>query len=235
MSLQLLLFLVWLAVGYPSGAAVRGPDRSPGAVRLAAIARWHPVPDAAVLDGLEDGADPVDGIRHRPAVHRAGAGARFDHRGRRAGVRGGRAGLTVEVRIRLFAMQRQQLGWRDRPLELPDGVDHGDAWTALVASHAELGIGGGQHPFRPQRRLRGHHRAARRRRRAGSHPARRGGSAESYRRIELSPDPFPDALLLSCGHAVSSSADGAVVLFLGQTRETAGTRRARPGGRRRGH
>ena len=50
-----------------------------------------------------------------------------------------------------------------------------------------------------------------------------GGSRESYRRIELWPEPFPEALVTELRRAVSSPADGAVVLFLGQTRESAGT------------
>jgi molybdopterin synthase catalytic subunit/molybdopterin converting factor small subunit len=129
----------------------------------------------------------------------------------------------VEVRIRLFAMQRQQLGWRDRPLGLPDGSTVADAWAALVASHAELAAASGSIRFA----------------RNGAYvdtsveladgdelaliPPVAGGSTEGYRRIELWPAPFPDELLAELRQAVSSTADGAVVVFLGQTRESPGT------------
>ena len=69
----------------------------------------------------------------------------------------------MEIRVRLFAMQRQQLGWRDRLIELPDGATIGDAWRTLVASYPVLAAGGEQHPLRPQRRLRRADRALERR------------------------------------------------------------------------
>lgn len=129
----------------------------------------------------------------------------------------------MQVRIRLFAMQRQQLGWRDRPIELLDGASVGDAWASLVATYPELAAARDSIRFA----------------RNGAYvdigeglvdgdelaliPPVAGGSAEGYRRIELWPEPFPDALIVELRHDVSSSADGAVVLFLGQTRETPGT------------
>lgn len=131
--------------------------------------------------------------------------------------------MTMEVRIRLFAMQRQQLGWRDRPIELPEASTIGDAWGVLVAAYPELGGAASSIRFA----------------RNGTYaditdhladgdelaliPPVAGGSVEGYRRIELWPEPFPDALVLEVRRAVSSSADGAVVVFLGQTRESAGT------------
>ncbi len=57
-----------------------------------------------------------------------------------------------------------------------------------------------------------------------------GGSAESYRRIELWSEPFPDGIVVELRRAVSTPADGAVVVFLGQTRETRRDARDRPGG-----
>ena len=48
----------------------------------------------------------------------------------------------MEIRIRLFAMQRQQLGWRERPMEMPDGSTVADAWDALVATYPELATAG---------------------------------------------------------------------------------------------
>ena len=129
----------------------------------------------------------------------------------------------MEVRIRLFAMQRQQLGWRDRPIELPEASTIGDAWAVLVMTYPALGSAGSSIRFARN----GAYADATERLSDGDElaliPPVAGGSSESYRRIELWPEPFPDELVLEVRRAVSSSADGAVVVFLGQTRESAGT------------
>jgi molybdopterin synthase catalytic subunit/molybdopterin converting factor small subunit len=131
--------------------------------------------------------------------------------------------MSMEVHIRLFAMQRQQLGWRDRPLELPEASTIGDAWRALVTSYPVLGDAGGSIRFARN----GAYADINDRLADGDElaliPPVAGGSLESYRRIELWPEPFPNELVLEVRRAVSSSADGAVVVFLGQTRESAGT------------
>src|SRR6187549_1855342 len=38
----------------------------------------------------------------------------------------------MRITIRLFAMLRQQAGWRERELELPTSATIGDAWNALA-------------------------------------------------------------------------------------------------------
>jgi molybdopterin converting factor small subunit len=48
----------------------------------------------------------------------------------------------MEVRVRYFAMQRQQLGRRDERLELGDGATIGDAWARLVETHDVLAPAG---------------------------------------------------------------------------------------------
>src|SRR5262249_30815194 len=85
------------------------------------------------------GHHALHGVRDRAAVHRARAGARVHHRGGRACLRGGRPGLRMRIRIRLFAMQRQQLGWKDRELECPDGLTVAGAWQMLVDAYPALG------------------------------------------------------------------------------------------------
>src|SRR3990170_1082938 len=50
-----------------------------------------------------------------------------------------------------------------------------------------------------------------------------GPASGSYRRIELRDPPLDDGLLDELRHAVATEADGAVAIFLGQTRETPGT------------
>jgi len=129
----------------------------------------------------------------------------------------------MEIRVRLFAMQRQQLGWRDRPLELPERATIGDAWGVLVAAYPELGSAGSSIRFARN----GAYADTGERLTEGDElaliPPVAGGSGAAYRRIELWPEPFPDTLLAELRSAVSSAADGAVVVFLGQTRESPGT------------
>jgi MoaE-MoaD fusion protein len=129
----------------------------------------------------------------------------------------------VEIRVRLFAMQRQQLGWRDRVVEVPDAATVWDAWLALVASYPELGAAGGSIRFARN----GAYVDAAEQLAEGDElaliPPVAGGSRESHRRIELWPDAFPEALLADVRREVSSVADGAVLVFLGQTRESPGT------------
>ena len=139
--------------------------------------------------------------------------------------------------IRLFAMQRQQLGWRERAVRAARGFDRrrmrGRRWSA---TYPEPGAGRRQHPVRPQRGLR----------RtsdeplvdgdelalippvAGGSPSGRTGASSCGRR------PSPMTCWRELRRAVATTADGAVVVFVGQTRETPGTPAAGPGGCRGG-
>jgi MoaE-MoaD fusion protein len=128
----------------------------------------------------------------------------------------------VKVTIRLFAMLRQQAGWREREIDLPDGATISDAWHVLVNEVPALA---------PQRDI---VRFARNREYATADqqlsdgdelaliPPVAGG-ADSYVRLEISADPISDELLADLRRRVPTSADGAYVMFLGQTRESAGT------------
>lgn len=49
--------------------------------------------------------------------------------------------LSIRVRVRLFAMQREQAGTRSLDLELPAGATVEDAWAALVQRHPVLAPG----------------------------------------------------------------------------------------------
>ncbi len=49
--------------------------------------------------------------------------------------------MTVRVRVRLFAVQRELAGTREVPLELSDGSDVEAAWAGLVARHPVLAPG----------------------------------------------------------------------------------------------
>ena len=128
----------------------------------------------------------------------------------------------MRVKIRLFAMLRQQAGWREREVELPDKASIDDAWQLLVDETPALA---------PQR---DHVRFARNREYATADqrlsdgdelaliPPVAGG-ADSYLRLEITPNPISDKLLAELRHEVPSTVDGAYVVFVGQTRESAGT------------
>jgi len=120
-------------------------------------------------------------------------------------------------------MQRQQLGWRDRTIEVADASTISDAWQSLVVSYPVLADASSSIRFARN----GAYADAGERLADGDElaliPPVAGGSVESYRRIELWSEPFPEPLVAELRAAVSSAADGAVIVFLGQTRESAGT------------
>lgn len=128
----------------------------------------------------------------------------------------------MRVTVLVFAMQRQLLGWKRRDIELADGSTIEDAWVALVRDAPAL------EPARGSVRFARNRVYADRDEHLGDGdelaliPPVAGG-ADGYRRIELWPEPFPDTLEGELRHAMSTSADGAVVTFVGQTRETPGT------------
>lgn len=130
----------------------------------------------------------------------------------------------MTVRIRLFAMLRDRAGWRDRSLELDDGARVEDAWAALAAVAPSLG------PFRTYLRfaVNGAYAAAEQPLADGDElaimPPVAGGAGEPERllRVELTAMPIADELLAELRRTVPTAADGALVLFVGQTRETAG-------------
>lgn len=128
----------------------------------------------------------------------------------------------MRITVLVFAMQRQLLGWKRRDIELADGSTIEDAWVALVHEHPALGPSGDSVRFA----------------RNGVYADREehlgdgdelalippvAGGADGYRRIELWDEPFPDALEGDLRRAVATGADGAVVTFVGQTRESPGT------------
>ncbi len=137
----------------------------------------------------------------------------------------------MRVTIRLFAMQRAAVGWRQRAVELRGDVTVGDAWHQLIAEYPVLENG------------REHVRFARNALYADAAeplqdgdelaiiPPVAGGAADSgetsegtasLMRLELSAGSLSDDLLAELRRTVPTAADGALVLFVGQTRESAG-------------
>lgn len=131
----------------------------------------------------------------------------------------------MTVRIRLFAMLRERAGWRERSVELANGARVEDAWAAMTDVAPELG------PFRPYVRfaINGRHADAHSSLADGDElaimPPVAGGADATERllRVELTADPIADDLLGELRRTVPTAADGALALFVGQTRETAGT------------
>jgi molybdopterin synthase catalytic subunit len=130
--------------------------------------------------------------------------------------------VSLMIRVRLFAIQRELAGTREVPLELAEGADVEAAWAALVARHPVLAPG----------------RASLRFARNGDYadptttladgdevamiPPVSGGSAPT-RILELREVPFTTSILAELADALAVPEDGAVVGFLGRTRSTPGT------------
>jgi MoaE-MoaD fusion protein len=130
----------------------------------------------------------------------------------------------MHIRVRLFALQRQQLGQREVPLELPEGATIEAAWAVLAAAHPVLA------PARSSMRFA----------RNGDYvdptvalaegdelalipPVAGGADGRRARRLALGRGPIGDAEIDEMRAAVADPADGAVVVFLGHTRTSPGT------------
>jgi MoaE-MoaD fusion protein len=136
----------------------------------------------------------------------------------------------MRVTLRLFAVLRQQAGWREREFELPEGASVEDAWQALLVVQPDLA--GARNSVRfalnsayasPEDTLTQGDQLA-------IIPPVAGGTADiggsddgSYFRCELTPEPIADEFLASLRRILPTPADGALVLFVGQARETPGT------------
>ncbi|CAN5565359.1 molybdenum cofactor biosynthesis protein MoaE [soil metagenome] len=134
----------------------------------------------------------------------------------------------MQVTVRLFAMLRERAGWRERDLELAQGATVGDAWAALVA--AAPAVAGFSGVVRFARN--GRYAPLDERLQAGDElaviPPVAGGAAggphedESLLECRLTDQPIDDDLLGELRRSVPTAADGALLVFVGQTRETPG-------------
>jgi MoaE-MoaD fusion protein len=132
----------------------------------------------------------------------------------------------VHIKVRLFAVLRQQAGWRERDLELPAEASVEDAWQALVDLHPEFAAARDSIRFArngeyspPDTVLRDGDQLA-------VIPPVAGGAADEdapLRRLEIVPERITDELVAGLRREISTAADGAYVVFVGQTRETPGT------------
>jgi len=129
---------------------------------------------------------------------------------------------TIHVRLRLFAMQREQAGAREVALELPDGATVDDAWAALVELHPALAPGGSVVRFAVNADYADTAMVLADGDEVACIPPVSGGSGER-RILELRAEPFGADILAELADRLATPADGAVVGFIGRTRESAGT------------
>lgn len=149
----------------------------------------------------------------------------------------------LQVRVRLFAMQREKAGTKELRLELPLGSTVEDAWAAVVEVVPVLAPGRSSLRFAvngdysdPSRPLADGDEIA-------CIPPVSGGSGDEEARTGLdpasSPDgvsrdgrgrileiraaPFPEGLASELSERLATVEDGGVVVFIGRTRITPGT------------
>ncbi len=129
----------------------------------------------------------------------------------------------MRINVRLFAILRQQAGWRDKTIEIAQDATIEDAWLALVEIAPALA--GSREVVRFARNR--EYSAADTRLEDGDElvliPPVAGGSDDALLRVAIREEPIDDDLITELRTTVPSAADGAVVVFVGQTRETPGT------------
>jgi MoaE-MoaD fusion protein len=137
--------------------------------------------------------------------------------------------MPIRVRVRLFAIQRELAGAREVALDLAPGATIEAAWAALVENHPVLA------PGRPAVRFarNGEYADPETALADGDElaviPPVSGGGEEGepaqrpQRILELREEPFAATILTDLGDALATDSDGAIVGFIGRTRETPGT------------
>jgi molybdopterin synthase catalytic subunit len=132
----------------------------------------------------------------------------------------------IRVRIRLFAVQRELAGTRELHVELSPDSTIESAWGALVERVPALA------PGRPSVRFarNGVYASPDERLEDGDEvamiPPVSGGAVEGGEALtilELRSEPFSNGILAELGERLATAADGAIVGFIGRTRETPGT------------
>ena len=139
--------------------------------------------------------------------------------------RGGQVG-SIAVRARLFARQRELAGVREVRLELLPGATIEDGWSALAVIHPSIASGrpylrfarNGEYAEPTDVLLDGDELAC--------IPPVSGGADDRgapARYLQLRETPFGNEILADLADRLALPADGAVVAFLGVTRESPGT------------
>jgi molybdopterin synthase catalytic subunit len=138
--------------------------------------------------------------------------------------------VTIAVRVRLFAIQRELAGTREVGLELADGADVEAAWTALAGRFPVLAPGRASLRFarngdyaEPGTVLEDGDEVAMIPPVSGGAGTAGGGGKGRHRILELRSEPFDLSILAELADALALDGDGAVVGFVGRTRSTPGT------------
>lgn len=135
------------------------------------------------------------------------------------------APATIQVTVRLFAMLRERAGWRERSIDISASGSIEDAWQAVAVLVPELAgyrsvirfARNGRYAPPEEQLSDGDQLALIPPVAGGAHPAVR------HVRCELTEAPISDDLLSELRRTVPTDADGALVMFVGQTRDTPGT------------
>jgi molybdopterin synthase catalytic subunit len=140
--------------------------------------------------------------------------------------------MTIAVRIRLFAVQRELAGTREVRVDLPDGSDVEVAWNALVGRFPVLAPGRASLRFArngdyadPTTILADGDEVAMIPPVSGgaAGTAGRAGAPAGNRILEVRDEPFGASILGELADRLAVPEDGAFVGFLGRTRSTPGT------------
>jgi molybdopterin synthase catalytic subunit len=135
----------------------------------------------------------------------------------------------MQIRIRLFAIQRELAGTREHALELADGATIADAWDGLVAAFPALGPGRASVRFARNGAYADATTALDDGDEVAMIPPVSGGAAGmgrgagTHRILELRPDALGASILTELTDRLATDEDGAVVGFVGRTRATPGT------------
>ena len=139
-------------------------------------------------------------------------------------------GAGVRVSVRLFAIQRELVGRRVVPLELAAGATVETAWLALVESNPALAPGrpsvrfarNGEYADPTTAVADGDEIAIIPPVSGGAGDPRASGRQDAATIVELRAAPFGLDILADLADRLATPADGAVVGFIGRTRETPG-------------
>jgi molybdopterin synthase catalytic subunit len=137
--------------------------------------------------------------------------------------------MTLHVRVRLFAIQRELAGAREVALDLGDGATIEDAWSSLVARYPQLAPGRSYVRFARNAAYAPADTVLADGDEVAMIPPVSGGSGEpddgaaASRIVELREARFDGSLLAELIAQLAVPEDGAVVTFLGITRVTPGT------------
>lgn len=134
----------------------------------------------------------------------------------------------MRVTVRLFALQRAQTGQRHHELQLPEGASVASAWDALVADLPVIADAAGVVRFARNGRYVDTDEPLAEGDELAVIPPVAGGAAEvgdapAFRRLELTGSALEGGLLEELREAVATDADGAIAVFVGQTRRSPGS------------